>query len=87
MMGALTARPNPTADRCDVGFTLPSDGTVDLEIVDALGNTVATVLHGERLTAGEHHRMVDMGMTASGTYMVKLRVNGVPSVLRLQLTK
>jgi uncharacterized repeat protein (TIGR01451 family) len=87
MMGALTARPNPTSGRCDLGFVLPAAATVDLELIDARGNRVATVISSERMTPGEHHRLVDMSTIASGTYLVTLRVNGVPSVLRVELTK
>ena len=72
MMGALTARPNPTSGRCDLGFTLPTAATVDLELIDARGNRIATVIQGERMAPGEHHRMVDMGAIASGTYLVTL---------------
>lgn len=87
VLGALTARPNPTSGRCDVGFTLPWAAKVDLELLDALGNKVATVITGEHLGSGEHHRMVDMSTIPSGTYLVALRVNGVPSVLRVELVK
>jgi|GEM_PF-1520857 len=87
VLGALTARPNPTSGSCDLGFTLPTGAAVDLEILDALGNRVATVIRGEHLTAGEHHRSVDMSRMPTGVYMVALRVNGVPSVLRMELVK
>ncbi|HVZ39243.1 MAG TPA: hypothetical protein VHI13_08210 [Candidatus Kapabacteria bacterium] len=87
VMGALTASPNPTSGVCDPGFTLQTASVVDLDLVDARGITVATVLHGEHLAAGEHHRTLDLTSISSGIYMVALRVNGVPSVLRLELTK
>lgn len=87
VMGALTAQPNPTTGRCDVGFTLPSASTVDLDLLDTRGAKIATVLTGEHLTAGQHHRALDLSKIPSGTYLVSLRVNGVPSVLRLQVTK
>lgn len=87
VLGALTARPNPTSGRCDLGFTLPWAAKVDLELLDALGNKVTTVINGEQLGSGEHHRMVDMSTIPSGTYLVALRVNGVPSVLRVELAK
>ncbi|HVZ41344.1 MAG TPA: hypothetical protein VHI13_18840 [Candidatus Kapabacteria bacterium] len=87
VMGALTAQPNPTNGHCDVGFTLQSAGVVDLDLVDARGEKVATLVHGEHLAAGEHHRTLDLASMSSGVYMVALRVNGIPSVLRLELTK
>ncbi len=87
ILGALTAHPNPTSGRCDLGFTLPSAAKVDLELLDALGNKVTTVISGEHFAAGEHHRMVDMSTIPSGTYVVALRVNGVPSILRVNLAK
>lgn len=87
MMGALTAHPNPTAGNCDLGFTLPAAAKVELEIIDGLGTKVMTVIDGEHLSAGEHHRVVKMGTIPSGSYMVSLRVNGVPSVLRMEVVK
>ncbi|MEP7219536.1 MAG: T9SS type A sorting domain-containing protein, partial [Bacteroidota bacterium] len=87
VLGALTAQPNPTSGRCDLGFTLPSAATVELELLDTRGTKVATVINGEHLAAGQYHRNVDLGSVPSGTYLVSLRVNGIPSVLRVELTK
>ncbi|HVZ39770.1 MAG TPA: T9SS type A sorting domain-containing protein [Candidatus Kapabacteria bacterium] len=87
ILGSLNAYPNPTTGRCDLGFTLPMAGTVDLELVDALGRTAATFITHERMEAGQYHRAVDLGTLANGSYLVTLRVNGVPTVLRLELLR
>ena len=87
VLGSLTAHPNPTTGQTEVSFSLGSASTVDLEILDALGVSVARVVTGERMAAGKHSRAVDMTMLSSGSYLVALRINGVPSVMRVELVK
>jgi uncharacterized repeat protein (TIGR01451 family) len=87
VLGALSARPNPTTGRVELGFTLATASTVDLELVDALGKRVMTVLSAERLPAGQHSYPIDMSEMASGVYMAALNVNGVPTVVRLELVR
>ncbi|MEO5931122.1 MAG: hypothetical protein ABIR47_14415 [Candidatus Kapaibacterium sp.] len=86
-LGSLEARPNPTSGRCDIGFTLPAVSTVDLDLLDALGNKVATVIRGERIEAGEHHRTIDLTSLANGSYLAALRVNGIPTVIRIEVIR
>lgn len=86
-IGALRARPNPTTGQAELGFTLTAASTVDLELVDALGRTVAVLASQERLPAGEHVRAADMTALPNGTYLVVLRINGAPTGMRLQLIR
>ncbi len=83
----LSARPNPTNGRSDISFTLSSTSTVELELLDMFGRTVMNVITGEHLAAGEHRRSVDMGSLPSGSYLAALRVNGVRSVLRIEVVR
>jgi uncharacterized repeat protein (TIGR01451 family) len=87
VLGSLTAHPNPTTGRCELGFTLPASAMVDLEILDALGARVGEVIAGERLAAGKHTRTVDMSTLPSGTYLMSLRIDGVPTVMRVELVR
>lgn len=86
-LGALNAYPNPTTGRCELGFRLPAAAVVELELFDALGASVATVISRQRMEAGDYHRTVDLGALPNGSYLVTLRVNGVPSVLRVELLR
>jgi hypothetical protein len=50
---ALQNRPNPFNPTTEILLTLPFDGPVRLEVWDARGRHVRTLLPGERLPAGE----------------------------------
>lgn len=86
-IGSLRARPNPTSGLVDIGFDLPSGATVDLELTSLLGHTVATLVKGEYLHAGAHSRPVDMSELPNGSYIAVLRINGVPTAMRLELMR
>jgi uncharacterized repeat protein (TIGR01451 family) len=86
-LGSLTARPNPTNGLCDLSFSLPTASTVDLDLLDLLGKKVATIISAQHFEAGEYRRPVDMSKLPSGSYLATLRVNGVPTVLRIELVR
>ncbi len=85
---ALAApQPNPATHACDIQFDLPSDGWIELSLVDASGRLVAVPL-SEHRTAGRHSvNWVGTdragGPLASGVYYVKLRAGGEESRSRL----
>ena len=69
-------RPSPTRGRTTLGFALPERSDVRLDVFDALGRRVGTLLDGP-LGAGHH----DVAWTpaddlASGVYVVRLRAGG-----------
>ncbi len=86
-VSTLGARPNPASGLSDLSFTLPVAATVELDLLDVLGRKMATVINGEHLGAGEHRRTVDLSTFPNGSYLVSLRVNGVPSVLRMEVVR
>lgn len=86
-LSSLDARPNPSSGLTDIGFVLAGAGRVDLELRDMLGRKVATLITGEHLVAGEHTRTIDLSSFPSGSYLVALTVNGVPSVLRIEVMR
>ncbi len=78
--------PNPFNPSTTLAFSLPADGPVTLEVFDATGRRVATLVEGE-LPAGRHAvtwRPVDR---ASGVYFARLRAGGKTAVTRLVLLK
>lgn len=86
-MSTLSARPNPTSGLSDIGFVLNASATVELDLLDMLGRNVMRVIQGEQLEAGEHSRTIDLRSLASGSYLVALRVNGVQSVMRVEVMR
>lgn len=86
-LGALRAMPNPTTGLVELGFSVPRVSTVDLELTDALGRTIAKLVSGELLHVGEHMRTYDMTELPNGSYMAVLRIDGVPTAMRLELMR
>jgi hypothetical protein len=64
-------RPNPSAGRVVVPYTLPTAGEVSVTVYDALGRRVAVVVSGWR-EAGRHAAVVEAGLLGSGVYVVRL---------------
>ncbi len=74
---SLRAHPNPFADRTNVAFSLPSEGGVRVDVFDAAGRRVRTLLDAV-LPAGRHDRTWDLRgadgrRAAPGVYFVNLR--------------
>jgi len=72
--------PNPFNSETSVEYSLPTKGVVDIEVYDALGRQVRTLLLQEQ-ESGRHHVVWDArddsGETvASGVYLVRLEWNG-----------
>jgi hypothetical protein len=67
--------PNPTHGTARVTFELPAPSFVRLEVVDAVGRRVATVL-AEPRAGGRHEVAVEAGRLPSGTYFVRLQAGG-----------
>lgn len=69
----LSTAPNPFQQFANISFVLPAAGTVSLQITDAQGRTVATVLDNERRSAGTHQVRFDGSRLAEGLYFAQLR--------------
>jgi hypothetical protein len=70
--------PNPFAEGTDVAFTLPSRGRVRIDVFDAAGRHVRTLIEGV-FDAGPHIRHwdgLDSGgrRAAGGVYFVQMQV-------------
>ncbi len=64
--------PNPVAGYTVVRFSLPVEGTVRLEVCDALGRSVALLRDG-RMAAGSHALRWHPGDLPAGMYLLRLR--------------
>jgi len=78
--------PNPAQAGASVEFSLPADGEVKLDVMDAAGRRVATLAEG--VHAAGAHRVTWTGQTgggraAPGVYMLRLEWNGRQLTQRL----
>ncbi|MCP3974392.1 MAG: PKD domain-containing protein [bacterium] len=85
------AVPNPFNPSTRISFALPTAGPVSLVIYDVGGRLVKTLVN-EAVVAGHHHvdwhGKDDSGNTmASGTYLYRLRADGVELTQRMVLLK
>jgi hypothetical protein len=65
--------PNPFNPSTTITFTLSKPGLVTLEIFDALGRIVKTVLKDVYQSNGQHHVILDMEGYSSGVYYYGLK--------------
>lgn len=79
--------PNPlrSGDAAQITFSLPTDAAVRLDVLNALGRRVATILDGAQ-AAGRHQVTWPPGTLASGVYLVRLTAGMQTAFRRLTLT-
>jgi hypothetical protein len=85
------AVPNPFNPATDLKFSLPRDATVSMKLYDVSGRLVRDLVN-ERMPAGHHevrwNGRDDGGRSvASGTYFVRLLVDGVSTVKSMALVR
>jgi hypothetical protein len=73
--------PNPFNAQAYVTFTIPNDMNVSVELYNAAGMKVMTVLNNEYLMKGANVVVVDGDGLTSGMYFVRINANGL-SVVR-----
>ena len=83
--------PNPFNPATTIGFSLPSDGYVTMDIYNLSGQKVRSLLSGN-FSAGAHSTVWngrnDKGITASsGVYFARLTVGGITASQRMTLVK
>ncbi|MCB0718507.1 MAG: T9SS type A sorting domain-containing protein [Bacteroidetes bacterium] len=75
------AWPNPASRGITIRYELPSDGPVRLDVVDASGRTLQTIVDRQR-SAGVYAatwdgRVADGGTAASGTYFITMTASDI----------
>lgn len=84
---ALAAmHPNPVKDIANVEFTLREDGTMALDVVNASGKVVQSVLAGE-FSAGDYIETLDCSHLPSGTYLLRLRTINTVVTTRFSIVR
>jgi hypothetical protein len=83
--------PNPFHPQTTIRYAVPADGAIRLEIFDAAGRRVRTLVD-DWVRAGVHQviwdgRYQDGGAAASGVYFYRLRVNGTEQTRKMVLMR
>jgi hypothetical protein len=82
----LTTAPNPFRQRTTVRYGLPSASAVRLEIYDALGRQVATLVNSQK-EAGTHRVQFSARDLSSGVYFGRLTVDGTVTTSKLTVVR
>ena len=67
--------PNPATDNTFLDMNLPSNGKMDIMLVDLFGRTVKNVFSGS-VNGGFSALNIDLGNQAAGTYFLRINYNG-----------
>ncbi|MCI0691928.1 T9SS type A sorting domain-containing protein [candidate division KSB1 bacterium] len=78
--------PNPFNPSTSIAFALAKAGNVKLEIYNALGQKVATLING-RMSAGQHKATWDARNVPSGIYFYKLEAGAFSQTKKMVLMK
>jgi hypothetical protein len=78
--------PNPFNPSTSIAFTLAKDGNVKLEIYNALGQKVATLVNG-RMSAGQHNATWEARNAPSGIYFYKLEAGAFSQTRKMVLMR
>ncbi|RNC83715.1 MAG: T9SS C-terminal target domain-containing protein [Balneola sp.] len=79
--------PNPFNPSTNIEFTLASASNVTLEVYNMLGQKVATLLDGERLSAGSHQQLFNAANLSSGMYLYRLSTESFSQSRKMMLIK
>jgi len=78
--------PNPFNPTTNISFTIPQSADVKLEVFNALGQKVATLVNGSR-NAGSHTITFDASRFASGVYLYRLTSGNNVQINKMLLLK
>jgi hypothetical protein len=78
--------PNPFNATTTIGYELPANSVVKLNVLDILGRRVQEFNYGLQ-TAGVHEVRFDGSKLASGTYLVKVQAGSFEGVQKMILLK
>jgi cytochrome c peroxidase len=83
----VTVSPNPFNPRTEIQFALDRTAAVNLDVFDVRGRRVAQLLSDSSYPAGQASIAWDARGIASGTYFMRLSIDGVSTVKRVTLVK
>lgn len=79
--------PNPFNPETSIEFSIPNTGPVSLDIFDATGRKVQTLIQNKVYTAGTHPFRIEAGRLASGVYLLRLQASTVMVTKKITLLK
>jgi Secretion system C-terminal sorting domain len=82
----VTVYPNPIANTANVSFTLAESNTVSIEMVNELGQVVATEKLGT-MAAGEQTYSLDATNLSNGLYFINIQVGNNKTVRKVSINK
>jgi hypothetical protein len=65
-----------------ISFSLPSNSTVSLKVLDMRGRELATLVNNERMSAGTHTKMLSARATSNGVYLYRLQAGSSTVAIR-----
>ena len=81
----LSVYPNPIASAATLELTLNEKSTVNMEIVNVLGEVVSANIYN--LNAGNNKVNFNVNNIESGIYFVQLNINGLTTTKKITVTK
>jgi hypothetical protein len=79
--------PNPFNPSTNIQFSLPTTADVTLEVFNMLGQKVATLIDGQKMTAGSHTQKFDASSLASGMYVYRISAANFVQSRKMMLIK
>lgn len=80
--------PNPFNPTTNIQYSLAENSSVTLRVYDMLGRQVATLVNGERMSAGSHEAVFDASKLSSGMYIYQLSTaEGLQLTRKMMLIK
>jgi len=79
--------PNPFNPSTQIAFNLKKAATVNVEVFNALGQKVATLIDGKKMSAGPQTVEFNAENLASGVYFYKLNADGFEATKKMLLVK
>ena len=79
----FTIAPNPVTYNTVVSFDLQNQSEVAIDLYNLVGSKVKTVIGHQSLPPNSYHENIDFNGLPSGTYYLKLTVNGYSAVKKL----
>ncbi len=73
----LSSHLSGAAERLEIAYTVPTRGAVTMELFDAKGARIASILEGRVVDQGTHDVSLGTGLLPSGLYLLRLSANGV----------
>ena len=77
-LSLMSAYPNPATTQSTVSYTLAERSAVTAELVNMIGQRVATIASGVQ-AAGPHSAGFDVANLSAGSYLLRMTVNGKTS--------